>query len=246
MQAQNLFEEGKQWYEQRATEADSFRAHPKYVNNAIRAFEKSLNENIEPQKSGAFLLKSYYFKGMYLGLDEKQKKEIYEKGRRLGEQMVERFPRSVPIKFWYGANMGRWADVHGFIASATSGLAKKLRSLCHDIIKIDSTYQGGGGYRILAQVHFYAPSIPVFMGWPSDEQALELIEKAMNIAPDHPTNRLLYAEILLEFDRKSEARKQLQYITGMKPRQDYLVEDRYVKHRAEMLVNKNYGIKQTQ
>jgi tetratricopeptide (TPR) repeat protein len=177
---------------------------------------------------------------MYVGLSEKDQKDIYNKGRSLGEQMIERFPKSVPIKFWYGANLGRWADVHGFVKSATSGIAGKLREACKQIIELDPKYQGGGGYRILAQVHFYSPNIPFLMGWPSDDRALELIEKAMAIAPEHPTNRMLYAQILLEFDRDEDAKKQLQYILEMEPRPTHLVEDRYVKHRSHQLLKEHF------
>lgn len=238
--SQNTFERGKIFYEQRAANADSFRAHSTNISKAIEAFQQSLDQDIHPKQSAAYLLRSYYFKGMYTGLSENQQQEIYDKGRTLGEAMMERFPDSVPIKFWYSANLGRWADTHGFVKAATSGTAKKLRRICKDIIKLDPEYQGGGGYRILAQVHFYSPSIPLVMGWPSKDKALELAEKAMDIAPKHPANRILYAQLLLEFDRPDEARRQLNYILDMELRDTHLVEDRYIKHRSRQLLNEHF------
>lgn len=80
------------------------------------------------------------------------------------------------------------------------------------------------------------------MGWPSDQKALELVEKAMNIAPEHPTNRLLYAEILISFDRAGEARKHLEYLMQMEPRPEFLIPDRYVKYRADKLLKNHYGV----
>jgi tetratricopeptide (TPR) repeat protein len=241
LMGQDIFEHGETMYEQRAANADSFRADPRNINEAIEAFNKSFDQNIKAEQAAAYLLKSYYFKGMYTGLEEDQQQDIYDKGRKFGEKMLERYPNSVPIKFWYGANIGRWADVHGFVKAATSGIAKKLRRVCNDIIEIDPQYQGGGGYRILAQVHFYAPSIPLVMGWPSNDKALELIEKAMSIAPDHPTNRMLYAQILLEFERRDEARQQLRYILDMEPRATHPVEDQYVKHRSQQLLEEHFN-----
>jgi tetratricopeptide (TPR) repeat protein len=237
---QNIFENGKTYYKQRDVNADSFRADPEMINKAINAFEKSLDQNINPEESASYLLQAYYFKGMFTGMPEEEQKEIYEKGRSLGEKMMDKFPNSVPIKFWYSANIGRWAKVHGFLKAATSGVAKKLRRVCKDIIELDRDYQGGGGYRILAQVHYHAPNIPILMGWPSDEKALELIENAMEIAPDHPTNRMLYAEILLEFDRDEEAKKQLQFILDMEPRPTHTVEDQYLKHRSRLLFDQYF------
>lgn len=243
LQAQNShFQQGMKWYEQRAAEADSFRAEPEYINNAIDAFEKAYAADDNPRQSGLFLLKSYYFKGMFLGLDEGSQKDVYDKGRDLGKKLEERFPKTVEIKFWYSANLGRWAKVHGFMAAATSGVAKKVRRLGEEIIELDKQYQGGGGYRILAQAHFHSPKIPLLMGWPSDEKALELVENAMKTAPGHPTNRLLYSEILMSFDRKQEARKHLEHIMQMEPRPDYLIPDRYVKYRAEQLLQEGFEV----
>ena len=243
LQAQNsAFEEGMKWYEQRAVEADSFRAVPKYIGNAINAFEKAYNQNQKSEQAGLFLLKSYYFKGMFLGLDEDRQKEIYDKGRDLGEKLAERYSEAFKIKFWYAANLGRWAKVHGFMAAATSGVAKKVRNLGEEIIELDEQYQGGGGYRILAQAYFHTPKIPILMGWPSDKKALELVKKAMKIAPGHPTNRLLFAEILMSFDRNNEARNHLEHIMKMEPRRDFLIPDRSVKYRAQKLLEQEFGM----
>jgi len=238
--AQNPYEQGLKYYKLRSAHADSFRADSGNINKAIEAFQTALDQNIQPEQSVAYLLQSYYFKAMYTGMSKEQQKAIYDKGFSLGERMMERFPKSVPIKFWYGANVGRWADVHGFVQAATNGIAKKLRQVCKDIIKLDPTYQGGGGYRILAQVHFHSPNIPLIMGWPSDDRALELVEKAMEVAPDHPTNRMLYAQILLEFNRDEEARKQLEYILDAEPRSTHLVEDRYLKYRSRKILREEF------
>lgn len=237
---QDIFENGKTFYQQRDVKADSFQADTEKINKAINAFNKSLDQNINPEESAIYLLQSYYFKGMFTGISEEEQKEVYEEGRSLGEKMMDEFPDSAPIKFWYGANIGRWAKVHGFLKAATSGVAKKLRQVCKDIIELDADYQGGGGYRILAQVHYHAPNIPILMGWPSDEKALELIEKAMEIAPEHPTNRMLYAEILLEFDRNKEAKKHLQHVLDMTPRPTHTVEDQYLKHRSRLLFDEYF------
>jgi predicted Zn-dependent protease len=178
---------------------------------------------------------------MFTGLSEDQQKEIYDKGRDLGEKMIDRYPDSVPIKFWYAANTGRWADVHSFARAATSGISKKLRNICEDIIEKDPNYQDGGGYRILAQVHFYSPHIPLVMGWPSKDKALELVRKALEIAPENPTNKMLYANILLEFDRHQDAKKQLREIRRMSPRATHTVEDRYVQYRSQKLFEEHFN-----
>ncbi|WP_171032910.1 tetratricopeptide repeat protein [Fodinibius saliphilus] len=237
--AQNLFQQGKEFYDQRAEGAEGFRADPQPINKSIDALQQAIQKNIELKKSASFLLRAYYFKAMFTDLSEDKQKDIYDKGRELGEKMNQQFPKSAPIKFWYGANLGRWADVHGFIKASTSGIAKKLRRLSKEIIELDPRYEAGGGYRILAQVHFYTPKIPLLIGWPSDEKAKELVEKAMEINPDHPTNRMLYAQVLLEFNQDSKAKNHLKYILNKKIRPDHIIEDRYLKYRSRKLLKEN-------
>lgn len=234
------FEQGLEGYHKRAVDADSFRAEPQYINQAIEAFERAWEKEEYPAEAAFYLLKSYYFKGMYTGLSKSQQKEVFSKGRELGENAHRQFPDSVGIAFWYGANLGRWANVHGFLASATSGVAKTLRSLSQEIIDLNPEYEGGGGYRMLSQVYFHTPRIPIIMGWPSDERALELSQKALKIAPDHFSNLLLQSRILLSFDRKAEARTHLNRILEMEPRTDYLVPDRYVKHLADKMLQEHF------
>lgn len=241
IQAQDLFERGKTFYEERGAVADSFKADPTNINRAIDLFEKALERDVKPEESVTYLLRSYYFKGMYTGLNENEQQIIYDKGRDLGEKMIAQYPNSVPIKFWYAANIGRWADVHGFFKAATNGISKKLRRVCEDIIEKDPKYQDGGGYRILAQVHFYSPNIPIVMGWPSKDKAFELVNKALEIAPNNPTNRMLYANILLEFDRHGEAKEQLQKIRRMTPRATHTIEDRYVQYRSQQLFEEHFN-----
>lgn len=238
---QPTFERGKKFFQQRDANADSFKADPTNINRAIDLFESALEQDINPEESTAYLLRSYYFKAMFTGLSENQQKDIYDKGRNLGEKMIDRYPDSVPIKFWYAANMGRWADVHSFARAATSGISKKLRRICEDIIEKNPKYQDGGGYRILAQVHFYSPNIPIVMSWPSKEKALELIQKALEITPENPTNKMLYANILLEFDRNEEAKKLLHEIRRMNPRASHTVEDRYLQYRSRKLYEEHFN-----
>ncbi|NIT56998.1 MAG: hypothetical protein GWN00_12410 [Aliifodinibius sp.] len=237
---QSTFDRAKKYYLQRDVNADSFKADPTNINRAIDLFKAALDQNIKPEESASYLLRSYYFKGMFTGLSEDEQKQVYDKGRNLGEKMMERYPDSIPIKFWYAANIGRWADVHGFLKAATNGISKKLRRVCKEIIKEDPQYQDGGGYRILAQVHFYSPNIPIVMGWPSKDKAFELVQKALEIAPENLTNKMLYANILLELGRDKEAKKQLYEIRRMSPRASHTVEDRYVQYRSQKLFEEHF------
>ena len=239
--SQDTFKSGKIFYDQRHAEADSFRADSTNIDRAIELFQTALEQHIKPEESASYLLRSYYFKGMFTGLSKDRQQQIYQKGREVGEKMIERFPNSVPVKFWYAANIGRWADVHSFVRAATNGISKKLRRVSEDIIEEDPRYQGGGGYRILAQVHYYSPNIPLVMSWPSKDKALELVKKALAVDSHHPSNRMLYAQILLEINNREEAHKQLQQLQQIQPRPTHIVEDRYVQHRSRELLKQHFN-----
>jgi hypothetical protein len=51
---------------------------------------------------------------------------------------------------------------------------------------------------------------------------------------------MLYAQILLEFDRRDEAKKQLRHILDIEPRPTHIVEDQYLKYRSLELLKEHF------
>ena len=241
--AQSSFQSGQNWYNQRSVKADSFHVSPSNINKAIRAFEESIKVNYRVRESAINLLKSLYFKGMHANISDDKRKRAFDRGRQWGEKMIRKYPESAALRYWYGLNLHQWDQMHNLWQTTIDRTDKKLRDVGQKIIAIDSTYQGGGGYRLLAQVHFETPGIWLVKGWPSNDKALELIRKAVKIAPDLPANRLFYAHMLIHFERKAEAKTQLLRLTKNGPRPSHLVEDRLAQYRAEKLLKKHFGPK---
>lgn len=237
LSAQSSYEEGHEWYTRRASQADSFRTQPNNINQAIKAFESTTDRDIYSLRTATNLLKAYYFKGIYTEVNESEQKRAFDKARALGEQMIDQYPKSAAIWFWYGKNLVEWDRMHNLWQTSIDRTDGKMRNAAQRVIALDSTYQDGGGYRLLAQVHFDTPGIFLIKGWPSKDEALKLIQKAMKVAPKNPSNQLFYARVLLYFGRNTEAKTQLQHILDMNPRESNLVEDRYMKHEAKELWN---------
>ena len=238
--AQSSFESGQNWYNQRSAQADSFHVDPTNINKAIRAFEESIKVNYRIRSSAINLLKSLYFKGMFADISEDKQKEAFDRGRQWGEKMIQEYPKSAALRYWYGLNLRQWDRMHNLWQTTIDRTDKKLRDVGRKVIELDSTYQGGGGYRLLAKVHFETPSIWLVKGWPSNDRALELIRKAVKVAPNLPANRLFYAHMLIHFGRKAEAQTQLQHLKDSDPRPSQLVEDHFTQFRAQKIIEKHW------
>jgi tetratricopeptide (TPR) repeat protein len=236
----SLEKEGADWYNRRASGADSFLTSAANINKAITAFESSKQEQDDGYalQSAINLLQAYYFKGIYTDANGDERKRAFDNARILGEKMLDRHPKSAGLWYWYGKNLVEWDRMHNLWQTSIDRTDGKMRNAAQKVIALDSTYQEGGGYRLMAQIHYKTPSIFLVRGWPSKDKALKFIQKAMKVAPKNHANQLFYARLLLHFERHTEAKTQLQHILDMKPRDTHLLEDRYLKHRAEKLWDK--------
>lgn len=72
-----------------------------------------------------------------------------------------------------------------------------------EAVRIDPTFQHGGPHRVLGGLYLRAPGPPTGVG--SLRRALHHLERARELAPDHPDNLLLLAEAYLEAGREEEA-----------------------------------------
>jgi hypothetical protein len=98
--------------------------------------------------AGIYLLNSYYFKGKFVLKDENSQKETFNKGKALAEKLINKYPDSGALRYWYLVNLGSWAEVYGIITAAREGVADIMRTQSLKIIELDPNYQNGGGYFI--------------------------------------------------------------------------------------------------
>ncbi len=225
--AQTELQKGIKYYNMRGENSVGVCADSTNVNLAVECFNKAIDNITTQEKAAEYLLMTYYFKGSFVNMDNEERKAIFDKGKNLGEEMVEKYPNSPGILHWYIANLAKWANAYGKMAAAKEGIADKLKDYSELLIKLDPTYRNGGGYRILGAIHYEAPYIPFFLTWPSNDDALKFLTLAKGIDPTDSNTNLYLAKALYKAGQKEKAREELKLIISTPPRKEELVEDRY-------------------
>ena len=201
------FEKGVNFYNSRSEGAVGYNVRPINIENAIKQFKK-VSQDLELE-AGVYLMRCYYFKGKFLVKTDDEKKEIFSKGKKIGEKLIKLFPNSAAVRYWYLVNLGSWAEVYGTMAAAKEGVAGLMRDHSKKIIEIDPSYSNGGGYFMLGAVHFKSPYIPFILSWPSNDLAIKNLEKAYGIGDSTPSQTVYLAQALYKDGQEEQAKSYL-------------------------------------
>lgn len=236
--AQTPLEQGIAWYNRRAEGHVGAQAAGEPISQAITFFKDAVtNPQAEPV-AGLYLLRAYYFRGKYVYDDEDLKKADFNKGKELGERLMEQYPDSASYRYWYLANLGSWAEVYGIFAAAKEGVADIMKEQAEKIIALDPRYKDGGGYFMLGAVHYKSPYIPFFLSWPDNEEAIIWLRKAISTGKAALTQKIYLANALYKEGQKNEALRLLEEVRNTPPSVDETVEDLYEIKEAEHLLEK--------
>ena len=197
------FEKGVAFYDSRSKGAVGYSVKPLNIENAIKQFKKA-SQNLELD-AGVYLMRCYYFKGKFVVNTDDEKKEVFSKGKKIGEKLIKLFPKSAAVRYWYLVNLGSWAEVYGTMAAAKEGVAGLMRDHSKKIIEIDPSYSNGGGYFMLGAVHFKSPYIPFILSWPDNDLAVKNLKKAYGIGDPTPSQTVYLAQALYKDGQKEEA-----------------------------------------
>ena len=232
--ASNFLEEADFLYAQRGTgfNTETLLADNNTIDKAIALYKKAVDTTSGSQKQEAIwkLIRAYYFKGYYATLDSETKKKVYDLGKEMGSVGIKEFSESVGIHLWVAIIWGVWGEEYGIFQAARQGVAKKMRYHCEKVIELDEYFDEAAGYRIFGRLHFKAPKIPFILGWPSNDEAVKLFEKAYRIAPHNLFTKQYLAEALYKKGQKERAIDLMKQI---------LKTDRIVEGVAEDAVLKN-------
>ena len=211
------------------------------------------------------LMRSLYFQGEHATAGNTAKKDVFEEGKRLGEETLERIrseagasagkdfskatpvelvpyvkgrPDVVPCFLWASVNWGKWALVFGKTAAARQGAAAKIRDYATAVIRLDPSFDEGGGYRVLGRLHHQTPSIPFITGWASRTEALKNLRLAVETAPRNFVNRLYLAEAIWDYEKenRANARRMLETLVADVPSPALPVEDARAQEDARALL----------
>ena len=130
------FQDGVSAYNSRAENSSGLTAQPDQINIAINAFNKAKQNPNHEMEASIYLLRCYYYKGKFVSQTVDEKKDIFNLGKVLGENLIEQYPKSVAARYWYLVNLGSWSEVYGLFAAAKEGVADLMKEHSEKIIII--------------------------------------------------------------------------------------------------------------
>lgn len=219
-------EDAKYWFNLRAEGSEGLRAKPDPINKAIGLFEQACLDSLLVKEAGGYLLWSFFYKGCFVDQTENEKLKTFDHGSKVGEVLAAKFHDCAAIQFWYIACLGKWSELKGGWAAASSGVIGKLKNACERIISSKQPYyQDAGAYRTLAILHSNCPYIPFILSWPDNDEALKFAEISIKKGPENPGNTVSYAQILYKQGMRDKAVEVLKNIAVFPARKDYRLED---------------------
>ena len=225
---------------------------PEPVAEAIAGYRAVLADRPDDLELRWKLMRALHYQGDYVLERREDKLAVFADGRDLGEGSLDRIavefggraafdslePAAVvdalrgrayaaPTYFWTCVHWGLWGRERGRLAAAREGVANRVRDFADIIIGLDDSYEAAGGYRIKGRLHFEAPRIPFITGWVDKSEVLVALQRAVEIAPEHPLSQLYLAEAIYDSDRarRPEAIERLRHTIEAGPRPDRPFED---------------------
>ena len=229
---------GIDYFNARSINSHGLVAEETNINKAIQVFEKMLVENNNTEIAGAYYLRCLNFKGRFVSNTASEKKEIFNKAVEVGNKLITQFPNSGPIRFELISSIGLLAEINGVIKSIQNDVLKSILHHSEMLIKCDSMYMCGGGWKALAIINYKTPNIPLILGWPSKEVAKSLLKKALGYFPFNIQNNYYYAEALLENNETEAAKVYFNLVIKLPSRKDFVLEDEFFKTKAKKYLEK--------
>ncbi len=179
--------------------------------NALLEARTILLERIVQDDSDAVGLATLAQVEYWLGThtnDSGEKEAYLADGVEYGKQAAQRAPDSVEANFWYVNCMA----AHGMVRGMMNSLfyLKPMEKFGKKALELDETYFAAAPLRMMGRYYFKVPAWPVGSG--DKPKGIELLERAVEVAPDYLYNAVCLADAYLATDRKEEARALLQKV----------------------------------
>ena len=239
-------ERGDAAWANRADRLDGRLAVPSLIQEAIDAYRAALDADPESLEARWKTLRSLHYSVEFTPLEESEKDARVGALVALARSSIDRIEGAgaetsvdrdfdvARVRFWSAIAWGARAQRAGLLTIVREGVANRIRESAMASLELDETVDEGGALRLLSRLHATLPRVPFLSGWVDRDRALELAERSMALAPDHPGNRLILALALLERapERAGEARSLLEGVITADPRPDYVAEDLAIQEQA--------------
>ena len=157
---------------------------------------------------------------------ENDRRAALERGVKAGEMAARIAPDRPDGHFWLAANMGALAESFG----VTQGLKYRgrIKASLERVLAIDAAWQQGSADRALGWWYHKVPGL--FGG--SEDRAEAHLRKALTFNPQSTATLYFLGEVLIERNRKADARAMLQRAIDAPLDPDWTPEDRDFQRQA--------------
>jgi tetratricopeptide (TPR) repeat protein len=207
--------------DQKIAEADkawTLRADPANIEKAMGLLRESLQ--LAPHNTQALwrAARICYWRADHAGQAKDVKKQFAEaeEGITYAKHAIFVDTHSAEGYYYLALSYAMRAD-----ASKATGLSlvKPMLDALKRADDLDDELDYGGARRVMGQIYMSAPSWPTSVG--DLDQAIELLEDAVEDFEDHPENHLVLAEAYKKARRYAAAREHLEIVLAAKPAPDW-------------------------
>jgi tetratricopeptide (TPR) repeat protein len=145
--------------------------------------------------------------------NNKERLEIAKLIHKLGREMIAMQPERGEGHLWVGSAIGMIGLAHGVLNSLQ--LIPEMKGSLEKAEKIAPTYFDGTPYSVQARLYTMLPGFPVSIG--NREKARELIDKALEVAPNNVLYMLYKADLLWAQGRIAEAIAEAERVSRTEP-----------------------------
>ena len=163
---------------------------------------------------------------------EKDRRGYLDTGMQASRAAIALEPQRPEGHFWLAANMGTLAESFGL----RNGLRYRgpVKDELETVLKLDPAFMNGSADRVLGRWYFRVPRL--FGG--SNKRAEEHLRASLKYDEHSTISRFFLAEVLIDEDRKPEARAELQKVIDAPLSEEWAPEDKEYKDKATALLGR--------
>lgn len=167
-------------------------------------------------------------------LPEKERTDAFAALADSIESLLSASPKDTELLIWQGIVLSSQAGAQGGLGALK--LAKQARTLFEQAIDQNASALNGAALTSLGTLYHKVPGWPI--GFGDDEKAAQLLQQALEIAPEGMDANYFYGSYLMDEGDKPAARAALKRALAAPPRPARPKADAGRRHEIEQLLNK--------
>jgi tetratricopeptide (TPR) repeat protein len=195
------------------------------AERAAAIWESQLEGDPKSFEAAWKLARACYWLGGHVPAEARRRQ--FERGVEAGRR-ASTFSSDRPEgHFWMAANMGALAESFGMRA----GLRYRgpIKEALETVLRLDPGFQDGSADRALGRWYDRVPGL--FGG--SNSKAIEHLERSLTHDPNSTASYFFLGEVLLDMNRRAEARAAFQKVLDAPINPEWAPEDREFKQKAQ-------------